>query len=492
MKRLYILTISFFLSLLISNAQNETDALRFSQVFPGGTARAMGMSGAFGAFGGDFSTLSINPAGIGVYRSSEFSFTPAMNWTSVKSQYLGNSTEDNASNFYMGNAGFVYSYLTGKDKGVVSVNFGGGYNRENNFSQNIVMQGVNNSNSLLDYFADNADGTNYNDLYPFEEGIAWDVYMIDTVRGEPTNYETVFSLWGDNPSSTYGQVQQRTVYSTGGAGEYVISLGMNLSNILYLGGTLGIHYLNYRQDMNHYEYDPDGSIEEFDYFNFNERLYTRGSAVGFKLGFLVKPIQFLRIGGAVHFPYKYKLSETYSTYIVSGFDTPVDGVSEYESASPESNYRYNLSSPFKAVGNIGFQIFKIAIIDLDLEYVNYSSMKLRNGSDGYDFMDENQSISEAYKDVLNIRAGVEFRLGLISLRAGGAYYDSPYADTEANRDADYLGFSGGIGYRDKRFFVDLAYAYAKHREQYFMYPNTQAVVNDFNNNSVLATIGFKF
>ena len=82
MKRLYILTISFFLSLLISNAQNETDALRFSQTFPGGTARTIGMSGAFGAFGGDFSTLSINPAGIGVYRSSEFSITPAMNYMS--------------------------------------------------------------------------------------------------------------------------------------------------------------------------------------------------------------------------------------------------------------------------------------------------------------------------------------------------------------------------------------------------------------------------
>ena len=491
MKRLYILTISFFLSMLVSNAQNETDALRFTQVFQGGTARAMGMSGAFGAFGGDFSTLSINPAGIGVYRSTEFSITPAINFNSVNSQYLGNSSEDNSSSFYMGNGGFVYSYLSGRDKGFVSINFGAGYNRENNFSQNMVMQGINNSNSLLDYFADNADGTNYNDLYPFEEGIAWDVYMIDTVSGQPLNYETVYSLWGDNPSSTYGQVQQRRVSSTGGAGEYVFSLGMNLSNLFYIGGTLGIHSMNYNQEMTHYEYDPDGHIEEFDYFRFNERIYTRGSAVGFKLGFLLKPIQLLRIGGAVHFPYKYKLSETYSTFIQSGFDTPVDGVSEYESASPESNYRYQLSSPLKVVGNLGFQIFKLALIDVDIEYVDYSGMRLRNGSDGYDFMDENQSISEAYKDVLNFKAGVEFRISALSLRAGGSYYQSPYAETEANRDADYFGFSGGIGYRTKNFFFDLAYMYSQHRENYYMYPNAQAVVNDYNNNNILATIGFK-
>ncbi len=35
----------------------------------------MGMGGAFGALGGDLSTLSQNPAGIGVYRSNELGFT---------------------------------------------------------------------------------------------------------------------------------------------------------------------------------------------------------------------------------------------------------------------------------------------------------------------------------------------------------------------------------------------------------------------------------
>ena len=59
-----------------ATAQDENDALRFgmSQYF--GTARGMAIGNATGSIGGDFSTLSVNPAGIGIYRKSEFSFTP--------------------------------------------------------------------------------------------------------------------------------------------------------------------------------------------------------------------------------------------------------------------------------------------------------------------------------------------------------------------------------------------------------------------------------
>ncbi|MFA6798620.1 MAG: hypothetical protein WCR39_04935, partial [Bacteroidales bacterium] len=50
------------------SAQNEQDALRYSFIQTGGTTRSISMGGAFGAVGGDFSSLSINPAGLGIYR----------------------------------------------------------------------------------------------------------------------------------------------------------------------------------------------------------------------------------------------------------------------------------------------------------------------------------------------------------------------------------------------------------------------------------------
>lgn len=494
MKRLTVFTISIFLSLMVLNAQDETDALRYAQIFPMGTARSAGMGGAFGAFGADFSTLSINPAGIGVYRASEFSVTPSMDYSMTSSQYLGQKSDDNTSAFFLGNLGFVYSHLTRKQKGLVAINFGIGYNREKNFSNSVIMQGVNNNSSLLDNFANNADGTASEDLYPFEEALAWDIYMIDTVNGQPKNYETVFSMWGDNPGSTYGQTQRRILETSGGIGEYVFSLGFNLGNMLYFGGTFGIHSLNYNQHMKHYEKDENGTIQEFDYFTFDEWLNASGTAYSFKLGLLIKPVQILRIGAAVHFPYSYKLKENYNTYMKGGFDTPVDGITEYESESPLSDYRYGLSTPLKAVGNVGIQIAKFALIGVDVEYVDYTTMKLKNGSDGYDFFDENENIKNAYKSVLNFRAGAEFRFWMMKFRAGAAYYDSPFVESEINRDAHYLNLTAGLGFRDNHFFFDLAYVYSQHQENYIMYqmPPAEPVLNDFYKHNLMATIGYRF
>ncbi len=64
MKRigLLLLAISFMFQGVI--AQNVDDALRYSQIFYGGTARFMSMGGAFTALGGDISSLSQNPAGL--------------------------------------------------------------------------------------------------------------------------------------------------------------------------------------------------------------------------------------------------------------------------------------------------------------------------------------------------------------------------------------------------------------------------------------------
>jgi len=65
-------------------AQNQVDALRYSNLMFGGSARYVALGGAFGAVGADFTTLSVNPAGIGLYKTSEMSFSPSM--------YIGNTT----------------------------------------------------------------------------------------------------------------------------------------------------------------------------------------------------------------------------------------------------------------------------------------------------------------------------------------------------------------------------------------------------------------
>ena len=71
------LCISLITLMLISiNAQNEVDALRFSEIDWQGSARFMGAGRAFGAVGAEFSALNLNPASIGLYKKNEITFTP--------------------------------------------------------------------------------------------------------------------------------------------------------------------------------------------------------------------------------------------------------------------------------------------------------------------------------------------------------------------------------------------------------------------------------
>ena len=69
----------------MASAQSAIDAYQISQQDLRGTARFMSMGGAFGALGGDLSSLSQNPAGIGVYRSNEIGFTLDLQANEAKS-----------------------------------------------------------------------------------------------------------------------------------------------------------------------------------------------------------------------------------------------------------------------------------------------------------------------------------------------------------------------------------------------------------------------
>ncbi len=122
--------------------QDFFDALRFSQTQYGGTARSISMGSAFGALGGDFASASINPAGLGIYRSGEITLSPTLNINNVQSDFLGNKYNDNKYNFNFNNISYVASLPTGVESGIVNVNTGFGYNRLKNFNSNFFMQGM--------------------------------------------------------------------------------------------------------------------------------------------------------------------------------------------------------------------------------------------------------------------------------------------------------------------------------------------------------------
>ena len=121
MKKL-VYTISILLITCSAIAQDLTDALRYSNYKIRGTARSAAMGNAFGALGGDFTSLSINPAGVAVYRSGEFTFTPSVGKISVDGTYLGNKSTDSKYNVSLDNMGYVTTIPTGSnsESGLVS------------------------------------------------------------------------------------------------------------------------------------------------------------------------------------------------------------------------------------------------------------------------------------------------------------------------------------------------------------------------------------
>ena len=496
-------TRNIFLTILIAVlspvwlfAQNEEDALRYSQLFnAGNSARSMSMGGAFGALGADISVLSLNPAGMAVYRRSTFSVSPTYIYDNTHTTYLGNKAYDSDSRLSLGNIGMVYAYSAGNDNGWSNFNFGFSYIKRTDFYQYMTFSAINNDHSMLDYFVDNANGKSLDQLDDYQEGLAFDTWLIDTITGQPTYYGSVLSQYGDLPNSTYGESQRRRVSMGGNHSVTNFSFAANYGYKFYIGGTFTIRTVVYSRDTRHREEDVNNEIYDFKYFDYLYSLGTHGTAFTGELGAIFRPVPALRLGAAVHFPSVYKLHDNYRSYMESGFDTPDDqGNTTYKSNSRDGYYDYKLNSPFHFVGSVAFQFKKVGLLSLDYEYVDYAGMKFRNWGDNYDFFPINQNIRDAYKGTSNIRGGAEFRLGAAFLRAGMAYYGSPYKSTELNKNASTISYSGGIGYRSGMFSIDLGYSYLTHNENYVLYPN---IDDDYattwkGRHRVTATMNFYF
>lgn len=494
MKTIYSLLTASILFLASGMAQNETDALRYSQNFYGGTARSMAMGGAFGALGGDFSSMSLNPAGLGVYRSTEITFTPTLLYDNTSTDYIRSISEDNNYRFIVNNAGFVQSNLSGKDEGWIGVNFAIGYNRLASFNRNTSMRRTmhvmdDRSSSLLDnftYYANTTAGADLDQslLDPYYEGLAWETYMLEV---------DALGFWNRPWDNYYGQSQQRRVMESGGIGEYTFSMGANYDNKLYIGGTFGIHRLRYSSQYDHTESDPTDTIDFFQSFTFREFNDAKGSGYTFKAGLIYRPISMLRLGLAFHLPTFYSISETRHTDMRSSVDPQYSIPVDYM-RSPTNELDYWLRTPWKAIGSAAVQLGSFALVSMDYEFMDYREANMDRRVTDYDLLSQNDSIRLAYKATHNIRAGAEMNLGPMYLRAGMAYYGSPFAKTEANADASVVTINGGIGFRSENMFFDLAYVNRISQYTYWLYiPGDRYGANiKAYNHQVSATIGFRF
>lgn len=464
-------------------AQNEVQALRFSQYNPFGSARYAAQGGAIGALGGDLSSVLTNPAGLAFYRSSEFSFTPSFYWVNTTSDYMNSFTDDSQMKFNIGNLGMVRSLVQNKSDGIVGASFALGYHTLANFNNRTTMRTGSAVSSLLDDFTwhANADPENLN---PFYEQLAFDSYLMpyDEEAGE---------YWHDMQLDGYGQEQLRTSIQSGYIGEYSLSGAFNFSNLLYFGATAGIHAVRFNEEIFHSETDADDHVIDFDSFRFREFNTTRGWGYTFRFGMILRPIQLIRVGATFQLPTYYRLTDQKYTDMNSYWDNG-SGIDDAVASSPDGIYDYRLRTPFRVNAHASVILFKLATVSAGYEYVDYASSKL----DAYDykFYDENDRIRQDYQDTHNVRAGAEVRLGSFYLRGGLQYLMSPYRDPR--NDADMWITSGGLGVRTRSAFFDISYSHSGTSEVYGLYspiPGTNEVsLNSINGNNLMLTVGFKF
>ena len=467
-------------------AQNAEDALRYSRIYYGGTARFTGLAGAFGAVGADFSTLATNPAGLGLYKGSELTstFTPQLAHTT--SSYNGMQSSDDRGSFGMGNFGFVFHVNTSAMPGagpLKGLNFGIGYNRQNDFNSETYISGINMKNSLMQSYV------NYLQNHYIQPGLLEYEKPFDIGLAYAANLLVYDSLYGYYCDAAYGGVaQQKWITSYGSINELDFSVSADLNEKLYLGFTFGVPFLSYYENSLYRESRVTDTVPNFIRLDFYNNLHTRGTGINLKFGAIYRPLPWLRVGASVHTPTWFvSMNDSWSSSMHSMFDTVTWDANKY---SPYGYYDYKLRTPFRAMASAAVLIGRYGLLSADYEYVNYSQARFKSHEDS--FNDVNDEIMNTYRSWGNLKIGTEWRLSDFRLRGGFAYFSNPYRDNL--NQSERFQYSAGIGYRGKSFFADFTYVYSKMQQQYYLYDpsmvNPAKIVH--YDHSFATTIGFRF
>ncbi|WP_243349032.1 OmpP1/FadL family transporter [Parabacteroides sp. FAFU027] len=529
MKRLGLLSVCLMATLSSIFAQSEIDALKYSKTDLNGTARYMSMGGAFGALGGDISSLTNNPAGIGVYRTSEFAGTMNLNFQNTNSNWNGTNNTGNNAKFNFNNIAYIGTFKSNAE-GFVNFNFGIGYNRQKDFYRNYEMHNTALNYSLSDYIAEttnrynnnsgilapNLDDTQsysgYDYHYPWISVLGWNGYLIDPKNSSDIANNYKYSAIG----SGIAPAANLKISERGYMDEYNISFGGNVYDVLYFGATVGITDLYYKMSA---RYDEDFS--NMGGFTLNNFLETKGSGINFKAGVILRPTDNLRFGLAVHTPTYYKLTDYFDANVINDY---ADGSSEHPyNASPAHAFvpanaysEYSLQTPMKLQASAAYIAGKKGILSFEYEYVDYRNMSMKD-QDGYGW-DANTYIKDDMRAGNNIKIGAEYRVTpQFSLRAGYANQSSPLNSNLINGNYEMSTFgatlphytldrgtnyyTGGFGYRFGSVYTDLAFVSRVNKEDVYAFspigPSDNWMVPQkatlkTTNNQLLFTLGYKF
>ena len=497
----------FIISSSLAQVTPATLGLLFSQTNYGGTARIRAIGEANTALGGDLSSITSNPAGLGFYNRSELSISPMMGFNSNSATYLDVTSNTSSSSFGLANVGVALNSkrpdnIPGAWKGGT---FGFSYNRQNDFNNKVVYKGTNIDNDYLDFVLDfaNSNEAEYGDYYLVD--LPYETYLTNDFSVD-SNGDTTYNVWDtfvEFASPDTPVDQQEIIETSGSINKWGISYGGNVNDRFYFGFSLGVMSIRYTNEKTYSEVRYPESI--LNNYTLYEKQDISGTGVNGTFGIVVRPINKLTIGVSYVTPTSYTITDKYETSMRSlwnesaldyyGDDAGFTG--DQSSSKNPDDWDYSLVTPMRLNTGLAFFFNKNGFITADVEWVDYSNIKLTFDQGGLN--DGNAEIQDRYRSVINYRVGGEFRTGDFRIRAGYNYLNNPLKDTEELNRAKST-YSAGFGYRKKKFYIDLAALFTTYqglRIPYVIYEDqgigpTPVADIKYNSTRIVLTGGFFF
>ncbi len=501
MKRTAILIV-VTLSMAFANAQTITDGLRYATENTNGTARFNALSGAFGALGGDLSSIGINPAGSAVFLQNNASVSFSSNTIENEANYFNTITQSEDYDLSLNQAGIVFVLdINQGESPWKKITLGLNYNNTQNFDNDLFFQGRGNT-SVANFFTQQAqgipldllelqNGESISSLYNFlgeTEGVAaqnaflgYQAFIFDPVSSDFSNTQYTSNV----ANGTFNQ--QYSVLSRGYTGKYTFNIATQYEDNFFFGMNLNSHAIDYQKSTFLYETN-NNTGSTVDAIGFENNLSVLGAGFSAQLGAIAKFDNF-RVGLTYDTPTWFEISEETSQYVET--QRTQDNLTITEIIDPNVLNvfeNYNLQTPGKITASTAYIFGEKGLISLDYSYKDFSNIEFSPTNDAF-FALQNTTINNQLTGASTIRLGGEYRINQLSLRGGYRYEQSPY-DT-SNIVGDLNGFSLGFGYNFGSYNLDLSYARASQdrREQLYNIGLTDAATVTRVTSNLVFTFG---
>jgi len=500
MKKLVLLFIGV-LTMPLLNAQNITDALRYSQDEVQGTARFRAMSGAFGAIGADMSAVSINPAGSALFVQSHASFTVSSLNTENNTLYFNgfNSTSDSNLDFQQAGTVFVFRSYNSPWK---KITIGIAYDKFQNYNDDWFAFG-NNTTSIDSYFLSYAQGLRLDEIsalpsetlteayadigrfygYGHQQAfLGYESYILEPEMNTDNN--TVY-----NSNIAAGNFDQDYFYAASGYnGKISFNAATQYQDNLFLGLNLNSHFLNYNRSTQFFENNSNlgSTVKDVAFDNY---LSTIGYGFSFQLGGILKLNDFFRIGLSYNSPTWFNIEDETSQYIATVRDESGSNTTQTIDPRVVNIFpRYKLQTPGKITGSVAFVFHDKGIVSFDYSRKDFGNTKFKSTSDPY-FATQNSIINDRLTTASTYRVGGEFNHNQFNVRGGYRFEESPYKD---NTVEDLTGFSIGLGYDFGKTKLDLTYDQSKQNRNYQLFDTglTDSVFIDSQKSNITLSLSF--